>query len=88
MNIFSSSIFISLFFLIITKDDLEGYCGYDHVHYNTIEAAHNNHTKILGCGPCGACSNEHDVHLYWKTKNNLTMVSRLCAVTSLVSEKL
>ena len=88
MKVLYSLIFISLFLFIINKDDLEGYCGYDHIHYNTIEEAHNNNTKILGCGPCGACSNEHDVHLYWKTKNNLTMVSRLCAVTSLVSEKL
>ena len=88
MKILFILFFISLLFFILNKDDLDGYCGYDHIHYNTIKEAHNNNTKILGCGPCGACSNEHDVFIYWKTRNNLTMVSRLCAVVSLISEKL
>ena len=85
-----SLIFVLLFSsaLFLFTDDLDGYCGYDHVHYNTIEEAHQNNTKILGCGPCGSCSNEHDVHIYWQTKNNLTRVTRWCAVASLLSEKL
>ena len=79
---------IFLFIVSIAKNtDLDGYCGYDHIHYNTIEDAHRNNTKILGCGPCGACSNEHDVNIYWQTKNNLTQVSRICALKSLISEK-
>ena len=79
-------IFLSMIFLV-NNSDLDGYCGYDHIHYETIEEAHRNNTKILGCGPCGACSNEHDVHIYWQTRNNLTKVSRVCAVKSLLSEK-
>ena len=79
-------IFLSMIFLV-NNSDLDGFCGYDHIHYETIEEAHRNNTKILGCGPCGACSNEHDVHIYWQTRNNLTKVSRVCAVKSLLSEK-
>ena len=87
MKLLNSFILLSII-LFVSTDDLDGYCGYDHIHYNTKEEAHKNNTKILGCGPCGACSNEHDVHIYWQTKNNLTMVSRWCAVASLISEKL
>ena len=84
-DFFKFLLYFSILFVVYT-DDLDGYCGYDHINYKTIEEAHKNNTKILGCGPCGACSNEHDVHIYWKTKNNLTMVSRFCAVASLLSE--
>ena len=79
---------IIILFLTITsiQTSEDGYCGYDHIHYNSISEAHNNGTKIIGCGPCGACSNTHDVHIYWQTKNNLTKVSRSCAFKSLFSE--
>ena len=60
-----SLIFVLLFSsaLFLFTDDLDGYCGYDHVHYDTIEQAHQNNTKIIGCGPCGACSNEHVIFI-------------------------
>jgi hypothetical protein len=41
---------LCLFFLLIVSkaknSDLDGYCGYDHMHYNTIEDAHRNDTKF------------------------------------------
>ena len=80
-------IFFLIFLVTITSADSEdGYCGYDHNHYSTIKEAHLNKTKILTCGPCGACSNLHDIHIYWQTKNNLTKVSRSCAFKSLFNE--
>ena len=80
---------IILLFLTITEilTSEDGYCGYDHKNYNSISEAHLNGTKILGCGPCGACSTKHDVHIYWQTKNNLTKVTRSCAFKSLFSEE-
>ena len=66
----------------------DGYCGLDGNEYATVEAAHNAGTSILNCGPCGACSTLNDVKVYEETKNNLTKVSRMCAVVGLIHDYL
>lgn len=71
---------------VFTQED--GYCGYDHKHYNTVEEAHNAGTGIMNCGPCGACSTINDVKLYWETKENLTLTTRRCAWLSFISVEL
>lgn len=45
------------------------------------ESAHNE-SAILNCGDCGACSNEHDIGIYHKTKNTLTDTATDCALFS------
>ena len=62
-----------------------GFCGFNHVTYATIEEAHYKGGGVMHCGPCGACSNFHDIDLYRVTKENLTKISRECAWKSVFS---
>eukprot|EP01105_Mastigella_eilhardi_P015437 TRINITY_DN352_c0_g1_i1.p1 TRINITY_DN352_c0_g1~~TRINITY_DN352_c0_g1_i1.p1 ORF type:complete len:204 (-),score=57.08 TRINITY_DN352_c0_g1_i1:66-677(-) len=54
-------------------------CGWDWRTYGSTEEAHEAGTRVLHCGSCGACSNEHDVGLYRTFSENLTDITRSCA---------
>lgn len=85
----ASIIFLFVFLtLTVNASDNDGVCGYDHKEYATPEEAHNAGTKVMNCGPCGACSTINDVELYWKTKNNLTQETRKCAFFALFDSQM
>lgn len=84
MSITKVVLLLTLIAFALTGED-DGFCGYDHNHYDTVEEAHAAGTGIIGCGPCGACSTIHDVQLYKDTKENLTLTSRRCAWLSFIS---
>eukprot|EP00475_Leptophrys_vorax_P018388 TRINITY_DN2513_c0_g1_i1.p1 TRINITY_DN2513_c0_g1~~TRINITY_DN2513_c0_g1_i1.p1 ORF type:complete len:222 (+),score=43.12 TRINITY_DN2513_c0_g1_i1:117-782(+) len=59
-------------------------CGYDHITYPSADDAHANNTGVMHCGPCGACSNHHDIQIYNVTRNTLTNTSFDCALVTAV----
>jgi hypothetical protein len=49
--------------------------------YNELILANED---VLHCGPCGACSNNHDINIYVETRNTLTETTGNCAILSLI----
>lgn len=50
--------------------------------FGSVGAAHNASQRVLHCGPCGACSNTHDIDVYNKTLETLTDTTTRCAMKS------
>ena len=63
-------------------------CGNDGKTYQSpvifskqnTDTNNNNNPQILQCGPCGKCSNMHDITKYHETKHTLTTISLYCAL--------
>jgi hypothetical protein len=70
--------------IVDVPDNDTSVCGFDHVTYESADAAHSNGTGIMHCGPCGACSNQHDIDIYNNTRNTLTNTSTDCAALGAV----
>jgi len=51
-------------------------CGANGKNYQSKDAAQADGTHVLHCGECGACSNLHDISIYYNTRNNLTVTTR------------
>ena len=89
---FSSSWIVPLFFLLVVINTVrssrhidEGpVCGMDFQTYESHSAAQQANVPVRHCGNCGACSNDHDIQIYEKTKNTLTTTTKRCAMASLV----
>ena len=43
----------------------------------------SNTSHILNCGPCGKCSNRHDIQVYQDTRHTLTTIATQCTVQAL-----
>lgn len=55
-----------------------GFCAIDGQTYTTFQEATQNGNTVLHAGPCGACSNSHDVELYRTTRLTLNDDARAC----------
>ena len=55
-------------------------CGANGFSYSSQEAACKDGTYALHAGPCGACSNPHDIYVLNITKNTLTTTATKCAL--------
>ena len=58
-------------------------CAVSNTTFSSKDAAHAAGQLIRHCGACGACSTEHDVQLYYDTKDTLTEDTTSCAVLSI-----
>ena len=66
---------------------LAAVCGMDRKTYDGAEAAHAAGTEVLHCDGCGKCSGIGDVDILNRTRDDLTKVTRACAVRSIVSRR-
>jgi len=64
-------------------------CAADGRGYNSQLSACTNETYPLHGGSCGACSNEHDISVYHKTKETMSVIAYQCTLKYLLggSEK-
>jgi len=61
-------------------------CGANGFSYSSQEAACKDGTYALHAGPCGACSNPHDIYVLNITKNTLTTTATKCALLYLEND--
>lgn len=52
--------------------------------YDTDEVCDSGRGSVLHCGTCGACSNDHDIGVYRRTRDTLTETTTRCALKSLL----
>lgn len=66
-------------------NDTATVCGNDNITYPDKYTARARGGGVMHCGLCGACSNKHDIDIYYRTRENLTQVTRRCAFMSTFS---
>eukprot|EP01137_Pigoraptor_chileana_P009334 Opistho-2@57410 len=68
--------------IAISVGDIDGghVCGENGKNYSSKDAAHADGVRALHAGYCGACSNHQDIDVYNVTRNNLTSITKRCAM--------
>lgn len=60
------------------------FCGENHLTYQTVAEAHSSGIPIIHCQSCGACSNLHDIGIYYVTRANMTDLATKCAIKAAI----
>ena len=66
----------------------ERVCGTDGVIYTNAETARANGVKVANCGPCGRCSNAHDIGRFRSLGDGLIKAVSPCIVSYMLFSKL
>lgn len=62
-------------------------CGSNRIEYEKASVVPAG-VKITNCGPCGSCSNRHDVSIYREFANPMTQMLAKCALAYVFNENL
>jgi hypothetical protein len=77
-------LFTLLTSFVVSDIDEGPVCSTSQKTFESYEKLILTNEVILHCGPCGACSNNHDINIYVETRNTLTKTTGNCAILSLI----